>query len=227
MVVDAKGEQAAQKPAGDPAKGDGQEQGQETAFTFKSAEEFNAALTKRLKPLTKTIEKLEGVIAELKGAKPEETDDPATEPQKGGKGDGASKPDPEFAKLRKEHERMKAELEAERTKARASRTKQAVKEAAIAAGFTDTADVVYNQFRDSATLGEDDEVRIGEKSVADALREFAATPTGKRLLPPKEAVGTGARPGTGGGGAGAGAKPGERPKDFENKAVKAMLAGQV
>lgn len=235
MVADAKGGKAGADPASGkaaPEGGESQETGSETSFAFKDRSEFdnvlNSAVTKRLKPLTKTIEELKGLVETLtnRGDQTEEGGESAEAEgdgkQKPGANGGARKPDPEVARLRKELDRQKQELETERTKARASKTRQAIKEAAIAAGFTDTADVVYNQFRDAATIGDDDEVKIGEKNIADALKEFAGTPTGKRLLPPKEAGGTGARAG-----GGAPGKPGDRPKDFEQKAVKAILTGAL
>ncbi|MFI5401348.1 MAG: hypothetical protein ACHQ1G_00205 [Planctomycetota bacterium] len=194
-MVKATGESAASEQTGDPAKGDGQGQGHETApFTFKTADDFNAAVTSRLKPLKGTIEKQSESIAALQKTIEDLSGklgaDDAPDAKRGKGGDAAPKPDPKVAVMEKQLAELKAEREQERTALAETRKQQAIEKAAQAAGFVDTSDIVYDHFAHRVKLSEDGEYLVGEAKLADALKEFGATDKGKRLLPPKPAAGS-------------------------------------
>ncbi|HKX46166.1 MAG TPA: hypothetical protein VJP77_05650 [Planctomycetota bacterium] len=195
-MVKATGESAAAEQTGDPAKGDGQGQGHETApFSFKTADDFNAAVTSRLKPLKGTIEKQSESIAALQKTIEDLTGklagaDDAPEKGKGKGGDAAPRPDPKVTAMEKQLKELQAERDTERAEAQEIKKQQAFEKAAQAAGFVDTADIVYDHFARRVKLAEDGEYYVGEAKLADALKEFGSTDKGKRLLPPKPAPGS-------------------------------------
>lgn len=173
---------------------------------------YDAKLDDRFKAIQAENAELKGMLASL--AERFQAPAPGGEgPAKPGKGDegGDKQTRKETAELRRKMETMEAERQAEKAAARTSEERTALQSALTAAGITDTRAqraaiaLLYTEekrvardadgnivFRGADKYGEDE-----EKSIAEGIKDWAASDDAKPFMPAKEVRGTGTKPNTG------------------------------